>query len=256
MKRVIPKIVTFVCVLFFILVMCLVIKEAFINTGGYSFSNTNSHKEIQTETTQPERSHIIDVDFISQSGRYPTGCEAVTAVMAMDHSGINISVDDFIDYDLPMGTAPYEIDGVLYGDSPWECFLGSPYDAGGWGCYAPVIEKAIDQEIDSNDYEVVNITGRTLDNLCAVYIQNDIPVIIWATMEMKEAFPTSTWTTPNGESITWVAPEHCLLLVGYDEAYYYFNDPRRGKQVSYPKKDVEAAYTALYSQAVVIVPIE
>lgn len=197
-------------------------------------------------------SHLIDVPFIEQSGYYPTGCESVTAVMALNYVGMDMMVDDFIDDYLDRGTMPYEENGELFGDSPWECFLGSPYDADGWGCYAPVIERALSRILDEDAFSVQCLCGEELETLCENYIDNNIPVIMWATMEMSEACATSTWTTPNGERITWIAPEHCLLLVGYDEEFYYFNDPRQGKEVAYEKDEVSSAYESLFRQAVAI----
>ena len=47
-------------------------------------------------------------------------------------------------------------------------------------------------------------------------------------------------------------PEHCLLLVGYDREFYYFNDPTAGKQYRYEKSDCEAAYAGMHEQAVVV----
>ncbi len=36
-------------------------------------------------------------EHIYQTDNWPTGCESVTAVMALNAAGIEISVDDFID---------------------------------------------------------------------------------------------------------------------------------------------------------------
>lgn len=200
--------------------------------------------------------HMIDAPFIGQMELYPTGCESTSAVMALQYFGIEISVDDFIDNYLDLGTAPYEYDGLLYGDSPWDCFLGSPYEDSGWGCYSSVIHRALQRVLDNSAFSARNYLGTPLQELCTEYIDNDIPVILWATMEMREASYTSTWLTPEGDQITWISPEHCLLLVGYDNEYYYFNDSRQGKQTAYPKHEVETAYESMFSQAVVITPIK
>ena len=57
----------------------------------------------------------------------------------------------------------------------------------------------------------------------------------------------------NGKLIQWIAPEHCLLLVGYDDEHYIFNDPLKSKPFTYYKKAaVEQAYAGLFSQAVII----
>ena len=45
----------------------------------------------------------------------------------------------------------------------------------------------------------------------------------------------------------------CLILVGYDDQYYYFNDPyQSGGLKAYARSVVEARYAAMGSQAVVI----
>ena len=51
----------------------------------------------------------------------------------------------------------------------------------------------------------------------------------------------------------WMRPEHCLLLVGYNEDSYIFCDPWKKENYTYYKKDkVVTAYKGEYSQAVVI----
>lgn len=63
------------------------------------------------------------------------------------------------------------------------------------------------------------------------------------------------WTawTYNGKTINWIAPEHCLLLVGYDSTHYIFNDPLTSQpQTYYSKSSVEAAYKGLNLQAIVL----
>ena len=56
----------------------------------------------------------------------------------------------------------------------------------------------------------------------------------------------------NGKLIQWIIPEHCLLLVGYDDEHYIFNDPLRNKNTYYRKSAVEIAYAGLGSQAITI----
>lgn len=59
------------------------------------------------------------------------------------------------------------------------------------------------------------------------------------------------------KEIQWVAPEHCLLLVGYDDNNYIFNDPLQTQPLKYySKSSVEAAYKGLFSQAIVILEKE
>ena len=198
----------------------------------------------------------LDVPYIDQRDKYPTGCESVTAVMALQYEGVDITVEEFIDTYLPQGDAPHENEaGQLVGDSPWEVFLGSPYEDSGWGCYAPVIAGAVEELLQDrgSDLEVQELSGVSLDKLCAEYIDRGVPVMLWATIDMEEPTLSTQYTLQNtGEPFTWIYPLHCLLLTGETEDGYLFNDPLAGKQVAYPKEQVERAYKGVGMQAVVV----
>lgn len=243
----------FFCFMVFVFVVITII--GLVNTLAQS-SQSIVQNVFQKGNAGSNEIHMIDAPFIRQMELYPTGCESTSAVMALQYLGVDISVDDFIDNYLALGTAPYEYDGILYGDSPWDYFLGSPYEGSGWGCYSPVIQRALQKVLVDSNVSTEYYLGTPLQELCTEYIDNDIPVILWATMEMREVSYTSTWLTPDGSQVTWISPEHCLLLVGYDNDYYYFNDSRQGKQTAYPKHEVETAYESMFSQAVVITPIK
>ena len=56
-----------------------------------------------------------------------------------------------------------------------------------------------------------------------------------------------------GDKYTWIAGEHCLVLVGYDYYRYYFNDPYKDHGIiGYDRKVVEQRYKELGNMAVVI----
>ena len=187
---------------------------------------------------------IIQAPFIYQMDKYPTGCESVAAVMALQYAGINISVDTFIDKYLDRSS------GIPF--DPNSTFGGNPRSTSGFGCYAPVIKKALDKILTSTKYKATQLSNVSLEDLCSQYIDNNIPVIMWATREMESPKNGASWTY-NGEKIQWIRPEHCLLLVGYDDHNYIFNDSMRTQaQVYYSKASVEAAYKGLHSQAIVI----
>ena len=71
-------------------------------------------------------------------------------------------------------------------------------------------------------------------------------------MDMMKATAGNSWFLEDGRFYVWTAGEHCLLLVGYDDTHYYFNDPRQGQTVAYSKDDTQRAYAALGKQALVI----
>lgn len=193
---------------------------------------------------------MVSVPPLSQYPDYPTGCESVTAVMALRHAGVSISVEDFVANHLPCDEVFYEEDGLLYGPDPYAVFIGDPRTPHSFGCMAPVIEQAVRSCIGEG--RVVNTTGETLSALCGKYIDNGVPVILWATMEMRPVSSGRMWFLPDARQFTWPSGEHCLLLVGYNESEYLFNDPRHGAVVAYDKNSVEVAYASLGKQSLVI----
>ncbi|MGN0492786.1 MAG: C39 family peptidase [Acutalibacteraceae bacterium] len=199
---------------------------------------------LNPEITPTGKSKIISTPHIYQTDNYPTGCESVSAVMALNYFDADISVDTFIDSYLEKG------DRVSF--DPNLCFGGDPRSTSGMGCYAPVIERAISAAIKGKSLEVSAVYGKTVEELCELYIDNDIPVIFWATMNMEKPY-TGREISYNGKIIPWIAPEHCLLLVGYDDYNYIFRDPLKTETVTYySKQSVNTAYLGMGAQAAVI----
>lgn len=211
---------------------------------------------------QPIKSLVLDAPFLDQREEYPTGCESVSAVMALQYFGVEVGVEEFIDGYLPLGSAPYEdLSGRLVGCDPREAFPGDPRTEGGWGCYAPVIEKALNDLLsnrsDTSRLTVENATGKTLPELCTEYVAKGIPVILWATMGMDppEEY-LSFFIEDTGEEFRWIYPMHCLLLIGWDEDGYFFNDPAAGKNQFYSREAAGRAYDGLGRQALALVPVD
>ena len=227
-------------ILIFLLSICLL--------GGCSSAYTPRFVE---EGDREEGCVLIDVPPISQYPDYPTGCESVTAVMALRFAGVSIGVEDFVEDHLPRENHFYEADGLLYGPDPYAVFIGDPRSPQSFGCMAPVIENAVRSCINE-EKKVTNTTGEEMPALCRDYIDNGVPVMVWATMEMRPVSSGRVWFLPDGRQFVWPAGEHCLLLVGYNETEYLFNDPRHGAVVAYDKASVEVAYASLGMQSLVV----
>ena len=194
---------------------------------------------------------IVAIPPLSQYPAYPSGCESVTAVMALNAVGISIGAEEFIADHLPCDDGFYEADGLLYGPDPYAVFIGDPRRTDSYGCMAPVIEQAL-LSCAGSERKIINTTGDGLPTLCHNYIDNGTPVILWATMEMRPVGSGRMWFLSDGRQFTWPSGEHCLLLVGYSESEYFFNDPRHGAVVAYDKRSVEVAYASLGKQSLVI----
>ena len=128
----------------------------------------------------------IDVPYIDQSKRYPTGCESVSATMLLQFLGIEITVDEFIQKYLACREFQ-SVDGELYGPDPYKYFCGSPYDEDSLGCYAPVICQALKKALqDAHERKmcgerkwiVLDETGQSMEYLTDTYLDKGIPVIL------------------------------------------------------------------------------
>ena len=200
---------------------------------------------------------LIPVPYIDQSaaGAY-TGCESVTAVMLLQYLGYPVRLFDFIDTCLEKESFERRGD-KLYGGDPREVFCGDPRDPEAMGCYAPVLIRAM-EKVAGDRFALRDETGTGLEALCRRYIDREMPVPVWATIDMKPYLPGPDWyLKKDGSRFSWRSNEHCLLLVGYDEKHYIFNDPWQGNGlVAHPKTLAEARHREQYSQAIGLAPKE
>lgn len=208
-----------------------------------------------TPKPEPIKSKLIKITPVCQYPEYPAGCESVAAVMNLNYLGFDITTKRFVDGFLPIGVAPYKNNNVWYSSDPNEAFLGDPASEKGWGIWAKGLNKAIQRYLDTQKKNAtVSYTySETLSSLCEKYIVKDIPVLVWVTAYMKEPYENiSPIIIGTNKKFTWISPNHCMLLVGFDETGYYFNDPITGKCEKYSKEASDTAFKGNGSQAVII----
>lgn len=171
-----------------------------------------------------------DVPILWQKPDFPAGCESTAAVIAMRYAGeSDLSVATFVDEYLEQGVVENG-----RGVDPNEVFAGSPRSGSGYGCFRKPIKRAMERYYQGRR-QIVDATGLSLDELCSTYIDNGIPCIVWVTIGMIDAYYSSSWTLEDGSTYRWLANEHCMVLIGYDDTYFYFSDPYRGKQLKFQK---------------------
>ncbi|MCL2321261.1 MAG: C39 family peptidase [Oscillospiraceae bacterium] len=197
----------------------------------------------------------IDVPYINQSDEFPNGCEIASATMLLNYYKYNFTMADLVDKFVPITKIDVDDDGNMVADSPYNSFVGDPRNGDSYGCFAPVIVKTL-KAATNNEKKVVDLTGMDLDKICNLFISNDIPVLIWCTINMVPSYLSDTWKLLDGSGdFTWIAQEHCVVLVGYDADYYYFNDPYEDNgKISYDKDLSNERYIELGRQAVAIIP--
>ena len=195
----------------------------------------------------------LDVPYLSQEGILPNGCESVSATMLLNYWGIDITPEDFVDKYLYCENVSIRW-GVRYGPNPKYAYAGDPRsEKEGWGCFAPVIVRALNGIVPEG-LAVKNLTGITLSKL-KDYIDRDIPVAVWVTVDMGEVEKILQWQSKDGEeTFLYPANEHCMVLVGYDDDGYIFADPYGSNGiVKYSAEECLLAFNSLGRQAVAIV---
>lgn len=224
--------------------------------------NTNKY---ESASASDQNHKIIHVPYINQD-KIVYGCEAVSSTMLLQHYGYKISEKEFTDNYLIKKDWHIGKNKKAYGPDPNAAFPGNPYKSSGincgFGCYAPTTAKSINKVLDKEKHEVKVTTGTSIHDLVTKYIDNDIPLLIWATMGMAQSKKTMSWIINYvdensklkiGDTYTWIAGEHCLVLVGYDKDNYYFNDPYKNHGlIGYQKSLVEKRFDELGKQSLVI----
>ena len=237
-----------------------VVKGVATGKATVTCTLNNGKKAISNVYIMPQSKKISNVPLIGQS-KLPTGCETCSATMLLKHYGYNISETTFADKYLVKKPFGYS-NGSYTGPDPNCAFVGTPYSSNSYGAYAPIMVKCMNKYLSDKSYKAVEISGKSLEYLSGKYVAQGQPIMIWATINMLPSFKTTTWrvnyTDENakyklGSYYTWIAREHCLVMTGYDNYYYYFNDPWTNARTRYSKSVVNSRYAELGKQAVIMV---
>lgn len=193
---------------------------------------------------------LISIPSICQYPLLPTGCEIVAATMVLQFYADAITPEKFAREWIECSDRFYYLNNIKYGPDPNAVFVGNPFTVYSYGCFATPILNAINNY--SQICSATNITGKSLDEICIEYINKNQPILIWATMQMREVTESGSWLLENGNKISWPAGEHCFVLVGFDKDSYFLSDPETGSVTQYKKSIVDQRYKELGSQAIYV----
>ena len=200
-------------------------------------------ENVQMQTEAIENYYKMeDFEWLSQNPELPTGCEITSLTSVLNYYGINVKKETMADDYLKKGDGSY-----------YKMFLGNPRDAGSFGCMAQPIVDAANLYFKKNNVSMKasNVSGVTFDKILE-YVSQGVPMIVWNTMGMAPAYESQTLTL-DGREYTWIAPEHCVAVVGYDldNNEVYVADPMAG-MVTRNLKTFEERYDSLKRQAVYV----
>lgn len=214
----------------------------------------------QPVVTKPVSYKIANVPVLSQE-ELMAGCETYACTMLLQYYNFKTDEFDFSDNYLICSPISYDEFGTRYGPDMNSAFSGTVYN--GYGIYAPAMAKSMNKffEAKKSNLKATALEGADLDELCEEYVLKDKPVMVWATTHMEEPYEKASWVvdfvdenakTKIGDTTSWMQNEHCLLLVGFDDKNYYFNDSVAGGVSVFSKKLVKERYAQIGSMTIVV----
>ncbi|WP_157729405.1 C39 family peptidase [Tumebacillus algifaecis] len=190
---------------------------------------------------------IQGIPVINQYPVLPTGCEATALTMLLNWAGVDVLYTE-VAKALPKVALPHEVDGKWYGGNPNKGFIGDPFQKESYGVFHGPIAELIERYLPGL---AVDLSGGSLAEVLAV-LDSGRPVVVWATLKLREGRVTDVWQDEDGTEIRWISPQHCMLMTGYDDQHVIINDPDTGAVEHYPRELFEDRWVLLGRQAVTV----
>ncbi|MBP3380734.1 MAG: C39 family peptidase [Ruminococcus sp.] len=209
-------------------------------------------ERIEVETKKPadyilsDTAEISGFETVLQRPELPTGCEITALTQTLNYYGFDVDKVFMCDTFMPV-----DINGYY---SMNEAYLGDPRAENGFGCNAPVIEKAANDYFAyiGSDWYALDLTGITMDDIL-YQVEQGRPVIVWSTMDQRETHATFQFILGCGEEFWFNGYQHCLTVYGYDRnrGVIMAADPLVGN-VEYEEERFGRIYEEMGSQAVIL----
>lgn len=210
------------------------------------------------ETTAPDpiptAYSIPDFPHIWQMPELPTGCEITALTMALQYYGYEVDKTTMAGEYLPTvyPDFSYGEDGTLYGPDMQKNFAGDPFSDWGYVCGVPAILAAANNYLteQSSIHIAVDQTGASPESLYELVAQN-IPVVVWVTIEMADRYDVQGWYTESGEYMEWCTQDHGAVLIGYGLETVTIADPISG-MMEYNREQFESVFESRGRQCAII----
>lgn len=200
--------------------------------------------------------HGIDnFPMIYQNPELPKGCEITALTMVLNYYGYPVDKVQMAEQYLPVLYSPELYtgsDGKIYGNDMKRYFIGNPADKTGIICGAEAIVTAANRYLteQGSTQKAVEMTEAQPEELYRLSEEN-IPVVVWCTVDMRERVADDGWYTENDEYVDWSHSDHTAVLIGWQGDDVLIADPIRGI-TEYSKEQFEAAFAARQNQCVIL----
>lgn len=151
----------------------------------------------------------LKVKNILQNPELPTGCEITSLTTVLNYLGYQVDKMDMAKNYLKLGK--------LGKDRFAAAFIGEPWSPEGWGCYAPVIYESASKYLleHGSIHRAYDLSGEDFAVLLEEVSAGN-PVLVWTNIYLDRAPEVREIIMEDGSKETWITPEHCVVLTGYD----------------------------------------
>lgn len=195
--------------------------------------------------TQPTEMKKLDIPLINQMDdpRLYNGCEVASMAMILNYHDMDVTKNELAD---KVKRVPLTYDDGLKGN-PNEGFVGDMENGPGLSVYhGPMHELAKEYVGD----RAIDISGGSVEEIYN-YLSQGLPVWIITTSDLGPVDNFETWKTPSGD-LDVSFNVHSVAVTGFDKDAVYVNNPYGQKNQKVNKKDFEASWEQMGSQAIVI----
>lgn len=210
-------------------------EETSITTNIYASSNKNFVDEgINSEFQFGDLDGVgisngarLDVELICQLPELYNGCEITSLTMLLNYKGVDMSKMELAS-NMSKDATPLIRDNygnIISWGNPDVGFVGdvTGNDVGyaiNPGPLVPLVNKF---------YEggAVNLTGSGVNDLMEALDKGN-PVMVWISGSFVLPVQYECWTDSQGQEVKGTFNSHTVLLTGYDDNNFYYNDPLTG----------------------------
>lgn len=197
----------------------------------------------------------VEVPHIYQLPEYPNGCEAASATMLLNYYKIPTTLSSFVHDYLPTKEVKEE-NGLRFGPNPSKYYAGDPTDEKrGWGCFDRVIKDSLEnilKDYQQQNKEILSEVFLNINKSSLSSISNSLPLMIWVTTDYEASKEVYEWFSYDKKrTYTYPKNSHAVVVTGYDENYYYINDPlKTEKKIPVKKEILEKSFDSLGRQSI------
>ena len=241
--------------LFMFLILLSAILCACANDVESSVPVIDMPSNTEITTVNPVTEYRIEnFECIYQSPELSTGCEITAMDMVLNYYGFDIDKVTLANEYMP--TISYDTyhndENVTDKSDMNNYFIGDPETVWGYIAGTGAIQIATNDYLAdvNNKKKAYDITGEPVSELYK-YVENDIPVVVWVTINMVDRTDIRYYYVDDDTYIEWTMDDHGAVLIGYDDTTVTLADPINGI-MEYDRTQFESVFESRENMAVVV----